>query len=174
VVGSTLEITYRVQNLGYELLYVSALVTDAASTPHPHTAYAALSADDRVLNVVLGTSALPTNGRIDFRAAAPATEVRPGGDAAGKLCFALPVREWNAYILPVYPESCATRVAVRQIALFVDTIRESEVKVVHATTDLEGYWGYFRVEGKKVERLKLVLTSDVPVPVLRRPGSFPR
>jgi hypothetical protein len=174
VVGATLEINYRVQNLERELLYVSALVTDAASTPYPGTAYAALSADDLVLNVVLGASTLPTHGRIDFQVTAPATELRPGSDMTGQLRLVLPVREWNAYTLPVYPEACATPVAVRQVALFVDTIRESEVKVAKPTMDLEGYWGYSRVEGKKVERLKLTLTPDAPIPVLRRPGLFPR
>ncbi|MCI0465074.1 MAG: hypothetical protein L0Z62_49770 [Gemmataceae bacterium] len=167
--GPEAVVQYQGLNRRPEPVFVAHLPVDVTLKPYPNSAYAALSADGQRLNLILGTSPLPIDRDVEYGVSALFIKVSPGAQVRGEVRLPVPVKEWNAYFLPI-EEVEADLVSVRQIVLTVDVIPQSTATRVQAAKDPPDHWW---VVGQAIQST-LLLTLDIALPVRKRSGNFPR
>lgn len=167
--GDDAVVRYRGVNGFRTPLFVCHLPLDAGFGRHPHTAYAALSADDLRLNLLLGESPLPVDEDVEYSVRPLAVRVSPGGEVRGEVRLQLPALEWNAYFLPTAEGTSPDPLPAYQIALAVDVcpVVAGQFNPVDSPPD------HFSVFGP-MTRHTVVLTPDRPVPVWKRVEPFAR
>jgi hypothetical protein len=165
-----LRIAYRVRNAGADVAYVSAVPIDNARKPYPGSAYAALTPDGLGLRLVLGLSEVPTDCNVSFRAGALAVALPPDRETSGEIRLPTPVREWNAYYPPDHPAEGWELAAAYRVVLVVEAVLSPSARFADAVADQPDLW---RVGGTRT-RLEKAFVPDARIPVLKRPGAFPR
>lgn len=162
-------VRYRGLNRSREQVFVAHLAIDVTLKPYPNSAYTALSADGRRLNLILGTSPLPYDRDVEYGVSALFVKLLPGEQVTGEIQLQMPVDEWDAYHLP-HEEIETELVTSKQIFLTVDVIPQSKATRVQAAKAPPGHsW----VVGQPIQST-CQLTSEAPLQVRKRRDDFPR
>ncbi|MGE0760467.1 MAG: hypothetical protein AB7F89_06765 [Pirellulaceae bacterium] len=168
--AAELVIEYRLANRGTDPIYVAHVAMDVTSRQYANKAYAALSADGRRLDLLLGGSPLPLDREVECAVSALFIRVPAQQGITGEVRMDVPVLEWNGYF-PPRDDIDTDPAAVREVVLTIETIAQSAATFVQEIAQLPGH---FWVVGP-VQATLLRFTPTATVPVRKRRGdAFPR
>ena len=156
-------VRYRFVNSSNEIVYAAQHVTDRKRNLQPASAYAALSHDGRRLDLLLGTSPVPTDRDVEFAVPAIYVKLSVGAETTGEIRMPIPVLEWDAYHPPARgPKD--VKVEVREATLTLEIVPEKTLRWIQPAKEPENCW----LLGGTPTPAKLSLSSDVPIVVCKR------
>lgn len=150
-------------------MFVAHLVGDVKFKKYPNSAYTALSADGKRLNLILGTSPLPNDMEVEFGVPALYVKLLPKERITGEIQLQVPVNEWDAFHIPD-ADLESELVSVNEIALSISVIPQSKALAVEAA---KAAIDHFRITGQPVLATCLV-TMKAPLLVRKRHDNLPR
>jgi hypothetical protein len=137
--GSSVMVRYAVTNRSPRSVFVANLVQDATFKQHPSSAYTALAADGKRLNLLLSTSPLPADLDVEFSVPALYRKLLSGEFLSGELRLSVPIDEWDAYHLPD-PRVEVDLVETKEIALLVAVAPDHEAGAVEPFPSAPGHY----------------------------------
>ncbi|MCG8421508.1 MAG: hypothetical protein MJE77_26615 [Proteobacteria bacterium] len=155
----SLRIDYEIVNHTDRGVYVYVLPTDSAMEPYHQQTYAALSANQRILYLVLDRSPIgQEQGHNDRNVVPLACYLKPAAQYQDRFVVYLPVREWHAYAVP-QQSNYSSSVEVEHAVLSVAYLFEDDTEQV-ARSKVPGF---HEVTGSLSQ--KLVITLKLPTPI---------
>lgn len=168
-VGNYLRIDFGITNNTDSGIYAHALPIDGRFNAYVHDAYACVSGDNQVLQLLLGETPVPKNVSLSARVQPHAVLIAAHDSFDNHLLIEIPICEWHAYSGRDCPEG-TEEVTVDEIVLKIEYVLEEDSYFSEPTP----HDGYFQVDGFPLNALTFSEKLPRPVKVLKRTAMFER